>query len=663
MLKENTKKFTYKEIGPDSWYQYELSDRNIPKIMVTSDTLNTLNVVEGSDNGIKRMITDVDNIGENITELESECFKGCPNLTSINLPTSLQIIGNETFKDCYKLSSFKDDVFNMPMYMGDSVFENCDFGCFTLKNNKNKTELENEENTDDIIIGKNMFSNNKLLSHITMDNVIFGENMFQNCNSLTSITISDTAEILYSGASPFNNCKNLTSLTIPNVDSYFELHSNFLKGSSILTFNLPNMSYEDVEVAIGVKSKNQVIPIVDNHVGYGDIFYYDTHNLDNVLIESFNKHIPLIIIECYMECSICTKFRKNILENYDFVNWFKNEFGKCSIVYCNDGGGRYRLPPSTPPNKSQEFLYTTRSGEIKKYDIKNINGIYLGGTDSLSLTNGMKFKKIHIIEERGKLRIYNIKDEYKSTIRKDLDLLNMSYYYDATQEYETPLMKFFSTGWGGKYYPVFSSYYRDNNDITKSTNVKKLTDEQKTKFLNGEDWSIEYYSYVSVDNPEKNTNKKIKYTIYFTATQITDSQFYSTHRFIQSKDYHIFLINDKIVIYEIIVHRNDSKISLGKIQQCKLCFNCDNIYLLCPNFDDDLYNSKKMILSNVENAKIAIENFYNSFFGNNLITPEITQTDIKTEKIYGDCWGVEHDCDVIDKDGKVHHYKYNPPKT
>jgi hypothetical protein len=129
------KKFTYKEIGPESWYQYELSDRNIPKTFIVSDNLSTLNVVNGEDNRIKLMITDVDNIGEEITELESGCFKDCPNLTSINLPTTLQLINNEAFKDCYKLSSFKDDVFNMPMYMGDSVFENCNFRKINIKKN------------------------------------------------------------------------------------------------------------------------------------------------------------------------------------------------------------------------------------------------------------------------------------------------------------------------------------------------------------------------------------------------------------------------------------------------------------------------------------------------------------------------------------------------
>ena len=271
------KKFTYKEIGPDSWYQYELSDRNIPKIMVTSDTLNTLNVVEGSDNGIKRMITDVDNIGENITELESECFKGCPNLTSINLPTSLQIIGNETFKDCYKLSSFKDDVFNMQMYMGDSVFENCDFKKINI-NPINDMSLEN------LIIGKNNFKNNQNLTNVNfLSGLILGENMFDNCSSLSSIKFSKDAEIIFSYNQPFQQCIKLKEIIFPlTLSNYYNIHTKTLKGSEILSVFVPGMTSDEAEYAVGKKRKveytynSEVKPEEEGIIETGVLYFLNT---------------------------------------------------------------------------------------------------------------------------------------------------------------------------------------------------------------------------------------------------------------------------------------------------------------------------------------------------------------------------------------------------
>jgi hypothetical protein len=160
------KKFTYNEIGPESWYQYDSSDINTSKTFIISDNLSTLNVVKGEDNGIKRMITCVDNIGKEITELEDECFKECTNLTSINLPHTLQSIGSEVFKDCYNLSSFKDGVFNIPTNMGNNVFENCDFERFYIKDKGNNTE-------EDIIVGEKTFCNNRNLKNISVDNIIF----------------------------------------------------------------------------------------------------------------------------------------------------------------------------------------------------------------------------------------------------------------------------------------------------------------------------------------------------------------------------------------------------------------------------------------------------------------------------------------------------------
>jgi hypothetical protein len=68
--------------------------------MLVSDTVETLNVVYGDDNGIKRMITEVKNIGADISELEENCFRECPNLSCIHIPTTLSTIAANAFKDC-----------------------------------------------------------------------------------------------------------------------------------------------------------------------------------------------------------------------------------------------------------------------------------------------------------------------------------------------------------------------------------------------------------------------------------------------------------------------------------------------------------------------------------------------------------------------------------
>lgn len=170
------------------------------------------------------------------------------------------------------------------------------------------------------------------------------------------------------------------------------------------------------------KPKEQAVFNPENHSGYGDIYFYDTHNLNNVFIDCINKHIPLIIIKCYMECGICKSFRKNILENPSFVNWLKNDFGKCSIMYCNDGGGRYRLPPSMPPNgKNIEFMYKTKNNESKLYNTQKNNWIDFGNyTNNIRLKNSLCFLKIKINTVDGKIFLYQVKDEFKKKYTRNL---------------------------------------------------------------------------------------------------------------------------------------------------------------------------------------------------------------------------------------------------
>ena len=104
--------------------------------------------------------------------------------------------------------------------------------------------------------------------------------MFENCNSLSSIVVNNDAKPLFSGSSPFKNCQKLTRLTLPNVLSYFDLNENFLKGSNISTFILSNMTSSEATVAIGENKRYTAIinPTID--VDYGEIYFYDTHNLD-----------------------------------------------------------------------------------------------------------------------------------------------------------------------------------------------------------------------------------------------------------------------------------------------------------------------------------------------------------------------------------------------
>jgi hypothetical protein len=240
-------KFTYNKLGQDSSYAYESSEMGKPKVMVVSDTLDTINVVNGDDNFIREMITNVDNIGSEITDLEDDCFKECPNLTSINLPVTLSSIGNNSFKDCFNLSVFKNNECNIPQATGNNIFENCKFKELNIKN---QTPIGYSPE-----VGDYMFFKNNNLEKVTEDYLFLGGYMFKDCEKLSSITFSknetDGKEI-YCGNNVFDGCSKLSSITLPTyISSYYDLNPNFLTNSNITLINAPGISKKEAIYAIG----------------------------------------------------------------------------------------------------------------------------------------------------------------------------------------------------------------------------------------------------------------------------------------------------------------------------------------------------------------------------------------------------------------------------
>jgi len=100
--------------------------------MSISNTLSSLNVVSGDNNHIKDMIRSVNNIGSEVKVLEASCFCGCQNLQYVNLPTTIEEIGESSFKDCARLTSFKGGALQVAGTVGSESFSNCGFNTLNI---------------------------------------------------------------------------------------------------------------------------------------------------------------------------------------------------------------------------------------------------------------------------------------------------------------------------------------------------------------------------------------------------------------------------------------------------------------------------------------------------------------------------------------------------
>ena len=127
------------------------------------------------------------------------CFIGCPNLTSLTLPSSVTAIGDYAFYECTSLTSI--NIPNSVTAIGESAFE---FAGLTAVNIPNSVTS----------IGISAFNGCESLVSATIPDALttIEENVFGGCSSLTSINIPGSVTSIGDGA--FSWCIGLASMTV-----------------------------------------------------------------------------------------------------------------------------------------------------------------------------------------------------------------------------------------------------------------------------------------------------------------------------------------------------------------------------------------------------------------------------------------------------------------
>ena len=120
------------------------------------------------------------------------------NITSVTIPDSVTVIGNNAFSGCESLTSvtIPDSVTTI----GDSAFIGC---------NMTSVIIPDSVTT----IGNSAFSFTGLTSVIIPDSVTtIGDSAFWSCSNLTSVTIPDSVTNI--GSTAFYRCTSLISVTV-----------------------------------------------------------------------------------------------------------------------------------------------------------------------------------------------------------------------------------------------------------------------------------------------------------------------------------------------------------------------------------------------------------------------------------------------------------------
>ena len=212
--------------------------------------------------GDKTSVTDM-TIKEGISVIAIKCFSGLKALQTVNFPSTLSIIGEQSFSGCSSLSSitlqnlelgnnaFKDcvnlkevNLSNVSIVPYNSNYKLSPFsGCIALeKVSINCKEIvrgfENLPSITTLILGDDIESiaNGTFESCTGIKSIVFPQKLkylsgFRYCTGLTSIQIP--SNVIEVGAGAFSGCTGLTSIHIPS--NVKEIGASAFEGCTGLT--------------------------------------------------------------------------------------------------------------------------------------------------------------------------------------------------------------------------------------------------------------------------------------------------------------------------------------------------------------------------------------------------------------------------------------------
>ena len=196
----------------------------------------------------------------NVAAVANYAFKGCENLTTVNLNTKVNVsepndvlclsIGAHAFEDCISLDTIL--LSNAVESIGDYAFANCinvklqsalkntavlpyrltTIGEHAFDGDLNIVNLVIPENV--VTIDTHAFANCTGLIMVTFENDIMGDYMFANDTNLKDVYLGDVPSI---NTHAFTNCSNLNYISIPS--SVTEIGAYAFDNSGLISIVVP----------------------------------------------------------------------------------------------------------------------------------------------------------------------------------------------------------------------------------------------------------------------------------------------------------------------------------------------------------------------------------------------------------------------------------------
>lgn len=213
-----------------------------------------------------------------LEDITDELFSGNKNLSTIQIPLTVEQIGGSAFSECISLKSIKltnNDIENANIEsIGNYAFKNC--------NSLTHIVLPNSITS----IGEGAFESCEILSNIILPNDLntIALNSFKACKSLTSITIPSNVTTI--GKNAFQECFNIKHIdftpTITSIGEHAFSQCNLL--TSVNLYDINTIGNEAFSNCLSLRSV-KFNTINANHNINTNIFY-GCKNLDHIIVDN-----------------------------------------------------------------------------------------------------------------------------------------------------------------------------------------------------------------------------------------------------------------------------------------------------------------------------------------------------------------------------------------
>ena len=206
-----------------------------------NDSSTTTNTNRGAFEGMTSL-TNVTFASNNVTRIGAQAFKGCSNLATISLPSSVSYIGTSAFENCNKLNTIN---LQNVSYIGNSAFKSA-FSSIPTSSVELNVEKVN-------YVGTNAFESTSGLKTINFNNntvlQTVANSAFLN-SGITSLDLSQATKLLTIGDSAFQGCASLTEVKVPKSLTSFgnNVFGNVSSSNSTATTSLTTIDLSATQV-------------------------------------------------------------------------------------------------------------------------------------------------------------------------------------------------------------------------------------------------------------------------------------------------------------------------------------------------------------------------------------------------------------------------------